>query len=88
MATSREVEALKQFADDWVHRNSNRAMIRITTYGVPAYRIRINLMDMIRFEETRDQILPDNKSFIPEAETKYTGWLTRNAHTKAAPASL
>jgi hypothetical protein len=29
-ATNKEVEALKQFADDWVHRIGNRATLRIT----------------------------------------------------------
>lgn len=38
---------------------------------------------MDRFEETRDQLLQDNKPFIPQAEIKYVGWLTRNAPTKA-----
>ncbi|KAF2626792.1 hypothetical protein BU25DRAFT_297689, partial [Macroventuria anomochaeta] len=83
-ATSNEVEALKQFADDWVHRIGNRATIRITTYGIIAHSIRISTMDMDRFEETRDQILLDNKPFIPQAEIKYVGWLTHNAPTKAA----
>ncbi len=40
-------------------------------------------MDMDRFEETRDQLLLDNKPFILHAEIKYIGWLTRNAPTKA-----
>ena len=33
---------------------------------------------------TRDQLRLDNKPFIPQAEIKYVGWLTRSAHTKAA----
>jgi len=41
-------------------------------------------MDMDRFKETRDQLLLDNKPFIPQAEIKYVGWLTRSAPTKAA----
>jgi hypothetical protein len=40
-------------------------------------------MDLDRFEETRDQLVLDNKLFIPQAEIKYIGWLTRNAPTKA-----
>jgi hypothetical protein len=83
-ATSNETEALKQFADDWVNRVGNRATIRITTYGVIAHSIRTSTMDMDRFEETRDQLLLDNKPFIPQAEIKYVGWLTRSAPTKAA----
>jgi hypothetical protein len=82
-ATINETEALKQFADDWVHRVGNRASIRITTYGIIAHSIRTSTMDMERFEETRDQLLLDNKPFIPQAEIKYIGWLTRNAPTKA-----
>jgi hypothetical protein len=83
-ATSHEAEALKQFADDWVNRISNRATIRITTYGIIAHSIRTSTMDVDRFEETREQILLANKPFIPQAEIKYVGWLTRNALTKAA----
>ena len=83
-ATSKEVEALKQFADDWVHRIGNRATLRITTYGIIAHGMRTSTMDMDRFEETRDQLLLDNKPFTPQAEIRYVGWLTRNALTKAA----
>ena len=83
-ASSNEVEALKQFADDWVHRIGNRATIRISTYGIIAHSIRTSTMDMTKFEEIRDQILQDNRPFIPQADIKYIGWLTRNARTKAA----
>ena len=83
-ATSSETEALKQFADDWVNRVGNRASIRITTYGVIAHSIRTSTMDMDKFEELREQVLLDNKPFIPQAEIRYVGWLTRNAPTKAA----
>ena len=83
-ATNKEVEALKQFADDWVHRIGNRATLRITTYGIIAHGMRTSTIDMDRFEETRDQLLLDNKPFIPQAEIRYVGWLTRNALTKAA----
>jgi hypothetical protein len=82
-ATNREAEALKQFADDWVDRIGNRATIRITTYGIIAHSIRTSTIDMERFEETRDQMLLDNKPFIPQAEIRYIGWLTRTARTKA-----
>ena len=53
--TSSEVEALKQFADDWVHRIGRRAMVRIPTYGVIAHSIRTSTMDMTKFEEIRDR---------------------------------
>jgi hypothetical protein len=41
-------------------------------------------MDMERFEDVRDSVLQDNRPFIPTAEIKYIGWLTRNSHTKMA----
>lgn len=66
-----EIEALKQFADDWVHRIGNRAAIRITTYRVFVHSIRTNSLDITRFAETRNQILQGNKLFIPQAEIKY-----------------
>jgi hypothetical protein len=87
-ATINETEALKQFADDWVHRVGNRASIRIKTYGIIAHSIRTSTMDMERFEEMRDQLLLDNKPFIPQAEIKYIGWLTRNAPTKSTEHAL
>ena len=70
-ASNNEVEALKQFADDWVHRIGNRAAMRITTYRVFVHSIRTNSLDMTRFAETRNQILQINKSFIPQAEIKH-----------------
>lgn len=76
------MEALKQFADYWVHHIGSRATLRISTYGILAHSIRTSTMDTSKFEETRDQILQDNRPFIPQAEIKYIGWLTRNALTK------
>jgi hypothetical protein len=72
-ATSKEVEALKQFADDWVNRIGNRATLRITTYGIIAHGMRTSAMDGTRFEETRDQLLLDNKPSISQTEIKYIG---------------
>jgi hypothetical protein len=41
-------------------------------------------MEMDKFEEIVDNILRDNQPFIPRAEIKYVGWLTRNATSKSA----
>ena len=46
--------------------------------------MRTSIIDIDRFKETRDQLLLDNKPFIPQAEIKYVSWLTRNAPIKAA----
>jgi hypothetical protein len=78
------VEAIKQFADNWIHRIGHRATVRIPTYGVLAHSIRTSTRDMDRFEETRDHILLDYRPCIPQAEISYTGWLTRNGNPKAA----
>jgi hypothetical protein len=83
-ATSADMEALRQFAEDWEHRIANGAAVRIPTYGVLAHGIRTSSMDMERFEELRDGLLQDNKPFIPNAEIKYIGWLTRSSATKSA----
>jgi len=83
-ASSNEVEALKQFADDWAHRIGNGATMRIPTYGILAHGIRTSTLDMDEFEENRSQILQDNRPFIPRAEIKYIGWLTRTAPTNSA----
>ncbi|EMD58204.1 hypothetical protein COCSADRAFT_351393 [Bipolaris sorokiniana ND90Pr] len=41
-------------------------------------------MDMAKFEENRAQILQDNRPFIPQAEIRHIGWLTRDASAKPA----
>jgi patatin-like phospholipase/acyl hydrolase len=82
-ATSNETEALKQFTNNWVNRVGNRALIQITTYSVIAHSIRTSIIDIDKFEELREQILLDNKPFIPQAEIRYVRWLTRSAPTKA-----
>ena len=83
-ATTPETQALRQFADDWVTRVGNGAYVRNPTYGVLAHGIRTNTMEMDKFEEIRDNILQYNRPFIPRAEIKYVGWLTRNATSKSA----
>ncbi|KAJ0133633.1 hypothetical protein HZ326_23302 [Fusarium oxysporum f. sp. albedinis] len=37
-----------------------------------------------QFEDTRDNILQENKPFTPNAGMKYIGWLTRTFATKSA----
>lgn len=83
-ATAKDMETLREFAQDWEHRLGNGAVVRIPTYGILAHGIRTSTMDMERFTELRDELLQDNKAFVPTAEIKYIGWLTRSASTKAA----
>jgi hypothetical protein len=82
--TSSEAEALRQSADDWAYRIGTGTAVRIPTYGVLAHGIRTSTMDMEKFEENRNQILQDNRPFIPGAEIKHIGWLTRDASAKTA----
>jgi hypothetical protein len=63
-ASSSEVEALRQFADDWAHRIGDRTTVQIPTFGVPVYGIRTSTMDMSKLDEIRAQILQDNRPFI------------------------
>jgi hypothetical protein len=83
-ASSREVEALRQFADDWAHRIGSGTTVQIPTFGVLAHGIRTSTMDMSKLDEIRAQILQDNRPFIPRAEIRHIGWLTRDATTKTA----
>jgi hypothetical protein len=83
-AASSDVEALRQFTEDWTHRIGTGASVRIPTYGVLAHGVRTSSMDMARFEENRAQMLQDNRPFIPQAEIKHIGWLTRDASAKPA----
>jgi ribosomal protein L20 len=56
-ATTSEIKALRQFADDWVCRVGNGANIRNPTYGVLAHGIRTSTIEMDNFEEIRENIL-------------------------------
>ena len=79
-----ETEALKQFADDWSGRIGNGASVRVPTYGIIAHGIRTSSMDMEKFDGIKIELLQDNKPFIPLADIKYIGWLSRSAPTKSA----
>lgn len=50
-ASAGDMEALRQFAEDWEHRLGNGATVRIPTYGVLVHGIRTNSMDVSRFED-------------------------------------
>jgi hypothetical protein len=83
-ATSSDMVALRQFAEDWEQRIGHGATVRIPTYGVLVHGVRTSSMDMDNFELIRDGLLQDNKPFIPTAEIKYIGWLTRSSSSKSA----
>jgi hypothetical protein len=71
-----EDEALKQFADDWSGRIGSGASVRVPTYGIIAHGICTRSIDMTKFEEVKNELLQDNKPFIPLADIKYIGWLS------------
>ena len=81
---SSEAQTLRTHAEDWVHRVGAGATVRIPTFGVLVHGIRTSTMDMDRVEEVRNNILHDNRPFIPRADIRYIGWLTRKAPTKSA----
>jgi hypothetical protein len=80
--TNSEMQALRQFTDDWAHHTGNSASVRNPTFGLLVHGVRTITMDTDNFENTRDMILQDNKPFIPTADIKYIGWLTRKASNK------
>ncbi|KAI1315997.1 hypothetical protein F5Y16DRAFT_414742 [Xylariaceae sp. FL0255] len=83
-ATTREMETLKQFTGDWTHRIGNGAYVRLPTYGILVHGIRTNSVNLEKIEDLRNEILMDNKPFIPNAEIKFIGWLSRKSLTKSA----
>jgi hypothetical protein len=83
-ASSSEVEALRQFADDWAHRIGSGTTVQILTFGVLVHGIRTSTMDMSKLDEIKAQILQDNRPYIPQAEIRHIGWLTRDAAAKTA----
>jgi hypothetical protein len=86
-ATTKDMETLRQFADDWAHHIGNRTSVQVPTYGIIAHGIRTSSMDTEKFEETRDELLMDNKPFVPNAEIKYIGWLSK-AHSQKPATSV
>jgi ribosomal protein L20 len=81
-ATNSEMQMLRQFTDDWVHRIGDGTSVRTHTYGVLVHGIRTRTMNIERFEEVRAEILQANKAFLPTADIKYIGWLTRKRPDK------
>ena len=79
-----DAEALKQFAEDWIARLGKGTSIRLPTYGILVHGIRISSMDMEKFDEIKAELLHDNRAFVPNADIKYIGWLSRAALTKRA----
>jgi hypothetical protein len=67
-ASINEVEALRQFADDWAHRIGSGTTVQISIFGVLTRGIRTSTMDMSKLDEIGAQILQDNRPFIPQAE--------------------
>jgi hypothetical protein len=59
-ASINEVEALRQFADDWTHRIGSGTTVQVPIFGVLAHGIRTSTMDMSKLDEIRAQILQDN----------------------------
>ncbi|KAF7933927.1 uncharacterized protein EAE98_003636 [Botrytis deweyae] len=79
-----DAEALKRFAEDWIARLGKGTTIRLPTYGILVHGIRISSMDMEKFDEIKAELLHDNRAFVPNADIKYIGWLSRAALTKSA----
>jgi hypothetical protein len=79
-----EAEALRQFVNDWMNRIGRGTSIRLPTYGILAHGIRTSSMDIEKFDEIKAELLHDNRPFIPNADIKYIGWLSRAALTKPA----
>ncbi|TGO54105.1 hypothetical protein BELL_1540g00010 [Botrytis elliptica] len=79
-----DAEALKRFAEDWIARLGKGTSIRLPTYGILVHGIRISSMDMEKFDEIKAELLHDNRAFVPNADIKYIGWLSRAALTKSA----
>ncbi|KAK7414308.1 hypothetical protein QQX98_006825 [Neonectria punicea] len=67
-ATTADIEALRQFAEDWESRIGNGATLN--GHG--------------SFADLQVELLRDNKPFIPTAEIKHMSWLTRSSANKSA----
>jgi hypothetical protein len=87
-ATNTEMQALRQFTEDWTPRIGNGTSVRNPTYGILVHGIRVSSMNMENFEENRNTILQDNKPFVPAADIKYIGWLTRLVPNKTMSSAI
>ena len=87
-ASSAEAQVLRESAETWASLIGNGSSVRSPTYGVIVHGVRTSSMDMDKFESIRDSILADNRPFIPAANTRYIGWLTRSAPSKAASSMI
>jgi ribosomal protein L20 len=71
--TNSEMQMLRQFTDDWVHRIGDGILVRTYTYGVLIHSIRTRTMNIKRFKEVKMEILQANKVFLPTADIRYIG---------------
>jgi ribosomal protein L20 len=77
-ATNSEMQMLRQFTDNWVHRIGDGTSVRTHTYGVLVHGIRTRTMNIERFEEVRAEILQANKAFLPTECHKALGLIFYN----------
>ncbi|KIV98864.1 uncharacterized protein PV09_09390 [Verruconis gallopava] len=68
-ATNSEMQTLREFTDDWVPRLGSGT-------------IHTSMINTERFEEVKAEILQANRVFLPTADIKYIGWLTRRPLNK------
>lgn len=48
-----EMQALRQYLEDWANLIGYGAYVRNSTYGILAHLVRVRTMDMMKFEENR-----------------------------------
>jgi hypothetical protein len=70
-AITKDMETLRQFADDWVHHVGNRTSVQVPTYGIITYGIRISFINTQKFEKTKNKLFMNNKPFMLNAKIKY-----------------
>ncbi|KIV98682.1 uncharacterized protein PV09_09538 [Verruconis gallopava] len=82
-ATNSEMQTLREFMDDWVPRLGSGKLVHTHTYRVIIYSIHTSMMNTKRFKEVKAEILQANRAFLPIADIKYIGWLTRRPPNKS-----
>lgn len=76
-ASSNNVKALQQFADNYAYRIRSGTTVQTSKFGVLAYGIRTNAIDISKLDKIGAQILKDNRPFISQAEIRHISWLTK-----------
>ncbi len=75
MATAREAEVMKRYAQDWTKVLGANASLALSIYGVVMDGVRISTVDLDHLENTIEELQKQNHRVLPGREIKRLRWL-------------